>query len=37
LPSITRLRVVFQGALALLPRFVADRTTAIEVRDIEIP
>jgi hypothetical protein len=25
------------GALALLPRFVADRTTAIEVRDIEIP
>jgi hypothetical protein len=25
------------GALALLPRFVADRTTAIEVRDVEIP
>jgi hypothetical protein len=25
------------GALALLPRFVAERTTAIEVREIEIP
>jgi hypothetical protein len=26
-----------EGALALLPRFVAERTTAIEVRDVEIP
>jgi hypothetical protein len=25
------------GALALLPHFVAKRTTAIEVRDVEIP
>ena len=25
------------AALKLLPRFVADRTTPIEVRDIEIP
>jgi hypothetical protein len=25
------------GALALLPRFVAERTTATEVRDVEIP
>jgi hypothetical protein len=25
------------AALALLPRFVADRTTPIEVREIEIP
>ena len=25
------------AALALLPRFVAERTTAIEVSDIEIP
>jgi hypothetical protein len=25
------------GALALLPRFVAERTTAIKVRDVEIP
>jgi hypothetical protein len=25
------------GALALLPPFVADRTNAIEVRDVEIP
>jgi hypothetical protein len=25
------------GALALLPRFVADRTTAIPVRDVRIP
>jgi hypothetical protein len=25
------------GALALLPRYVAERTTAIEVRDVEIP
>jgi hypothetical protein len=25
------------GALALLPKFVADRTTASEVRDVEIP
>jgi hypothetical protein len=25
------------GALGLLPRFVADRTTAIEVREVEIP
>jgi hypothetical protein len=25
------------GALALLPRFVADRTTVTEVRDVEIP
>jgi hypothetical protein len=25
------------GALALLPRFVAERTAAIEVRDVEIP
>jgi hypothetical protein len=25
------------GALALLPRFVAERTIAIRVRDIEIP
>jgi hypothetical protein len=25
------------GALALLPRFVAERSTAIEVRDVEIP
>jgi hypothetical protein len=26
-----------EGALALLPRFVAERTTAIEVRDVQIP
>jgi len=25
------------GALALLPRFVAQRTTAIPVRDVDIP
>jgi hypothetical protein len=25
------------GALALLPGYVAERTTAIEVRDVEIP
>jgi hypothetical protein len=25
------------AALGLLPRYVADRTTAIEVREIEIP
>jgi hypothetical protein len=25
------------AALALLPRYVAERTTPIEVRDIEIP
>jgi hypothetical protein len=25
------------AALALLPRYVADRTTPIEVRDVEIP
>ena len=25
------------GALALLPRFVAERTTAVVVRDVEIP
>ena len=25
------------GALAFLPRFVADRTTPIEVREVEIP
>jgi hypothetical protein len=25
------------GALALLPRFVAERTTAIQVREVEIP
>jgi hypothetical protein len=25
------------GALALLPSFVADRTIAIEVREVEIP
>jgi hypothetical protein len=25
------------GALALLPRFVAQRTVAIQVRDVEIP
>jgi hypothetical protein len=25
------------GALALLPRFVAARTTAIRIRDVEIP
>ena len=25
------------GALALLPRFVAQRTTAIAVRDVDIP
>jgi hypothetical protein len=25
------------GALALLPPYVAERTTAIEVRDVEIP
>jgi hypothetical protein len=25
------------AALALLPRFVADRTTAVEVRDVDIP
>jgi hypothetical protein len=26
-----------QAALALLPRYVAERTTATEVRDVEIP
>jgi hypothetical protein len=26
-----------ERALGLLPRFVADRTTAVEVRDVEIP
>jgi hypothetical protein len=26
-----------QAALALLPRFVAERSTATEVRDVEIP
>jgi hypothetical protein len=26
-----------EGALALLPRFVAERTTAIAVRDVVIP
>jgi hypothetical protein len=25
------------GALALLPRFVAERTVAIQVREVEIP
>jgi hypothetical protein len=25
------------GALALLPRFVAERTTAIAIREVEIP
>jgi hypothetical protein len=25
------------GALALLPRFVAERTTAIQVREVDIP
>jgi hypothetical protein len=25
------------AALALLPRYVAERTTAVEVREIEIP
>ena len=25
------------GALALLPRFVAERTVAVQVRDVEIP
>ncbi|HEX8646624.1 MAG TPA: hypothetical protein VF715_06960 [Thermoleophilaceae bacterium] len=25
------------AALAMLPRFVADRTTAIEVREVEVP
>jgi hypothetical protein len=25
------------GALALLPRFVAERTTAIQVREVQIP
>jgi hypothetical protein len=25
------------GALALLPRFVAERTVAVQVREIEIP
>jgi len=25
------------GALALLPRFVAERTTVVQVREIEIP
>jgi hypothetical protein len=25
------------GALALLPRFVSERTVAVEIRDVEIP
>jgi hypothetical protein len=25
------------GALALLPRFVAERTIAIQIREVEIP